>query len=140
MHDNEIILMDFPDLYTTLRKLPPPFRDTSRGNKRVILRLKRLLYGTKQGAHHWYEELKKTLTKFDFKVCNANNATFYKVEGEDFIIIAAATNDFTIVTNSRALSTKTKAQLNGHFELVDLGDINWLLGVSVDEYPNFLGL
>ena len=33
--------------------------------------------------------------------------------------------------NSHALSNKTKAQLNDHFELVDLGDINWLLGVSV---------
>ena len=35
--------------------------------------------------------------------------------------------------NSRALSTKTKAQLNDHFKLVDLGDINWLLGVSVTQ-------
>ena len=61
----------------------------------------------------------------------ADEATFYKVDGDKFLVIAAATDDFTIVTNSRALSTKTKAQLNQHFELVDLGDINWLLGVSI---------
>jgi len=30
-------------------------------------------------------------------------------------------------------STKTKSELNGHFELVDLGNINWLLGVSVTQ-------
>ena len=89
------------------------------------------MYGTKQGAHHWYEELKKILLSFDFKVSAADEATFYKVSGNDFLVIAAATDDFTIVTNSRALSTKTKSDLNGHFELIDLGDINWLLGVSV---------
>ena len=95
------------------------------------MRLKRPLYGTKQGMHHWYEELKKILLSFGFKVSVADEATFYKVDGNQFLVIAAATDDFTIVTNSRALSTKTKANLNQHFELVDLGNINWLLGVSV---------
>ena len=96
-----------------------------------MLRLKQLLYRTKQGAHHWYEELKRILLSFDFKVSVADEATFYKVDGNNFLVIAAATDDFTIATNSRSLSTKTKADLNRHFELVNLGDINWLLGVSV---------
>jgi len=89
------------------------------------------LYGTKQGAHHWYEELKRILLSFDFKVSVADEATFYKVDGNNFLVIATATDDFTIVTNSQSLSTKTKADLNQHFKLVDLGNINWLLGVSV---------
>ena len=25
MHDDKVVLMELPDLYTTLRKLPPPF-------------------------------------------------------------------------------------------------------------------
>ena len=66
-----------------------------------------------------------------FRLSNTDEAMFYKVDGNRFLILAAATDDFTIVTNSRVLSTEVKAQLNQHFELVDLGDINWLLGVSV---------
>ena len=131
MKDDKIVFMDLPELYTNLREFPKLFHSASQNSKRIVLCLKRPLYGTKQGAHHWYEELKKTLLKLGFTVCCANAATFFKVEGEKFIVIAAATDDFTIVTNSRGLSTKTKAQLNDHFELVDLGDINWLLGVSV---------
>jgi len=102
-----------------------------KASKRVVLRLKWLLYGTKQGVHHWYKELKKILLSFEFKVSAADQATFYKVTGNDFLVLAATTDDFTIVMNSHTLSTKTKSELNGHFELVDLGDINWLLGVSV---------
>ena len=131
MHDDEVVLMDLPELYTSLRQLPKPLQRQSHDGRRVVLRLKRPLYGTKQGAHHWYEELKKTLLKLGFVVSCADEATFYKVQGKDFLVLAAATDDFTIVTNSRALSTKTKADLNGHFELVDLGNINWLLGLSV---------
>ena len=131
MHDDEIVLMDPPELYTTSCEIPKHFHKLIHDGQKVVLHLKRPLYNTKEGAHQWYEELKKTLLKLYFKVSHADKATFYKVQGEEFIVLAAATNDFTIITNSRMLSTKTKAQLNGHFELVDLGNINWLLGVSV---------
>jgi hypothetical protein len=131
MRDDEIVLMDVPQYYTAFRRFPPEFDKLVKAGKRIALRLKRPLYGTKQGAHHWYEELKKILLSFGFSVSAADEATFYKVDNTDFIVIAAATDDFTIVTNSRTLSTKTKADLNRHFNLVDLGDINWLLGVSV---------
>jgi hypothetical protein len=131
MRDDEVVFMDIPQLYSLFRHLPDEFSKLKEAGKRIALRLKRPLYGTKQGAHHWYEELKKTLSSLNFRVSVADEATFYKIDGNNFIVIAAATDDFTIVTNSRTLSTKTKAQLNQHFELVDLGDINWLLGVSV---------
>src|ERR1700689_3151326 len=123
--------MDILKFYEIFCQLPEKFKQLAKSGKLVALQLKRPLYGTKQGAHHWYEELKKILTSLGFKVSVADEATFYKTDGDKFLVIAAATDDFTIVTNSRALSTETKAQLNQHFELVDLGDINWLLGVSV---------
>jgi len=131
MHDDEIVFMEIPKFYELFRQLPEKFKTLTKSGKRVVLRLKRPLYGTKKGAHHWYEELKKILLSFGFKVSVADKATFYKVDGNQFLVIAAATDDFTIVTNSHALSTKTKANLNQHFELVELGNINWLLGVSV---------
>ena len=123
--------MEIPKFYELFHQLPEKFKQLAKSGKRVALRLKRPLYGTKQGAHHWYEELKKILLSFEFKVSAADQATFYKVTGNDFLVLAAAMDDFTIVTNSHTLSTKTKSKLNGHFELIDLGDINWLLGVSV---------
>ena len=131
MHDDKVVLMDIPKFYRLFRQLPEKFQKLIEAGKRVVLRLKRPLYGTKQGAHHWYEELRRILLLLGFRLSNADEAMFYKVDGNRFLILAAATDDFTIVTNSRVLSTEVKAQLNQHFELVDLGDINWLLGVSV---------
>ena len=61
----------------------------------------------------------------------ADVAVFYKVEGAKFVIIAAATDDFTFIADSTESTTLVKSQMNEHFELVDLGPINWLLGVSV---------
>jgi hypothetical protein len=100
MHEDEIVLMDIPQFYTISHRLPESFEKLKKAGKRVALRLKRPLYGTKQGAHHWYEELKSVLKSFDFKVSATDEATFYKVDGDYFLVIAAATDDFTIITNS----------------------------------------
>ena len=121
MHHDEVILMDILKFYQLFRQLPEEFKKLLKEGKRVVLRLKWLLYGMKQGAHHWYEELKRILQLLGFKVSITDEATFYKVDGNRFLVIAAVMDDFTIVTNSRKLSTETKAQLNQHFELVDLG-------------------
>ena len=131
MHDDEIVFMELLKFYETFHQLSKKFKSLSKSGKRVVLQLKWPLYSTKQGVHHWYEELKKILLSFDFKVSIADEATFYKVDGNNFLVIAATTDNFTIITNSHALSTKTKDQLNQHFELVNLGNINWLLSISV---------
>jgi hypothetical protein len=40
MHDDEVVLMDLPELYTSMRRLPKSFDDASRNGKHVVLHLK----------------------------------------------------------------------------------------------------
>ena len=60
-----------------------------------------------------------------------DEAVFYQVQGTKFIVIAATTDDFTFIADLTKSVALVKAQMNEHFELVDLGPINWLLGVSI---------
>jgi hypothetical protein len=129
LHKDEVIYMSRPQHFDTFRSLPAEF--VNKPKKSIVLRLRRPLYGTKQGAHHWYEELKRILLLLRFQVLLADEAVFYKIEGAKFVIIAAATDDFTFIADSTETTTLVKSQMNEHFELVDLGPINWLLGVSV---------
>ena len=85
----------------------------------------------KQSAHHWYQELKQILTSLGFKVLQADKAIFYYINGKNFIIMAIATDNFTIVANCQQLSNQIKKEMGKFFELVDLGPINWLLSVSI---------
>lgn len=48
-----------------------------------------------------------------------------------YAIIAAATGDFTIVTDSEKTALELLKQLNEHFITVDLGNISWPLGMSI---------
>jgi hypothetical protein len=132
LEENEEIYIELPPFYESFRPLPDHL---VKSGKKIVLRLRRPLYGTKQGAHHWYQELKRILVSLGFRVSEADEATFYRVEGDRFTIIAAATDDFTIIADSPQSSSRIKKEMRGFFELVDLGPISWLLGVSVSHDP-----
>ncbi len=56
---------------------------------------------------------------------------FYKFSKDKYTIITAATDDFTIIADSKEAIALIKKQLGEHFEMTDLGEIKWLLGISV---------
>ena len=89
------------------------------------------MYGTKQGAHQWYTELKCVFQKHGFMTLQADEVVFYKFLGKEYTIVAVATDDFTIIGDSTQSTSPVKKHLVDHSEIVDLGPINWLLGISL---------
>ena len=102
LNDDEVIYLSLPPYYELFHSIPS---ELSKHGHKVVLRLCCPLYGTKQGAHHWYQELKQILISLNFKVSQANEALFYCVKGEKFVIMAITTDNFTIVADSPQSST-----------------------------------
>ncbi|PPQ84116.1 hypothetical protein CVT24_002084 [Panaeolus cyanescens] len=64
---NEIIYMELPPIFLKLYPELVKRDKTAKANgKRLVCRLWRPLYGTKQGANKWYEELSRVLTGIGF--------------------------------------------------------------------------
>jgi hypothetical protein len=128
----EDIYIDLPPLYHEFRPLPPNLN-----NKRLVCKLAKGLYGTKQAGRGWYMKLRNTFISLGYKVCNADLGVFYRFSGTKYTIVAVATDDLTIIAESVESAQLIKTQLNEHFELVDLGEIKWLLGVHITrDYEN----
>jgi len=92
----------------------------------------RPLYGSCQGAYHFYQFLLETLTNLGFTVSNADEALFYKFNSDDtYLVLGAATDDFTIVVDSDPTANRFLDEFEKQVELVHLGQITWLLGTTV---------
>jgi hypothetical protein len=127
LQNDEVIYMQLPPKYLKHRKLPPEVV-----NKRTVTcKLLKPLYSTKQGARHWYAKLKKIFLNYNYSVSHADEAVFYKFNDDKYVIVAAATDDFTIIGDSINSVATVKEQLTNHFEIVDLGEIKWLLRISI---------
>ena len=124
---NKELYMELPPLYHEFRDLPPNLQNS----RKIICKLCRPLYRTKQGAQNWYMEVVQVLTELGFTMSNADEALFFKIQGERYTLVGVATDDFTIVTDSDETVNKFKSQLTIYWKISDLGPINWLLGVAI---------
>jgi hypothetical protein len=101
----------------------------------TVCRLLKPLYRMKQGAHDWYAELRKIFVKYDYSISNADEAVFHKFDSAHYTIVATATDDFTIIGDSTDSTSLIKKQLSNYFEIANMGEIKWLLGISITRDP-----
>ena len=67
-----------------------------------------------------------------FTRCKVDQAVFFKLELNDkLMIVVVHVDDCTIVGSSLALVMDLKKWVAEHVEVMDLGELHWLLGIEV---------
>ena len=118
--DGEDIYMELPEGYTT-----------SGNHAHPVAKLNVALYGSKQGALRWYQELSSTFGELGLKRAHADWGVFYGWIGQDILVLASHVDDCTITGSSPELICSFKVEIGLHYKITDLGPISWLLGMKV---------
>jgi len=98
-----------------------------------VLRLVKTLYGLKQSGCRWYQKLSSVFTSLGFKQCAVDQAVYFKVivtKGK-LTVVVVHVDDCLIVATTIRLIKELKAGLRRHFEVTDLGELHWMLGIKV---------
>ena len=140
-HDLEVHQMDVKtaflngsldcDIYMSQ---PEGFVDPDRPNH--VCKLKKSIYGLKQSARCWNTTLDEYLKSVGYRKSNADECIYVKsmkdVNGHiSFVILGVYVDDIIPVSNDTALLKAEKAALCERFEMVDQGEIHYLLGMSI---------
>jgi hypothetical protein len=88
------------------------------------------VYGTKQGGRVWYEEIREKLGTMGYQHTEADHAVFVHTHGTLSIIVLYV-DDITMVSKDLKGINQDKAALRESYEMTDLGDISWILGMHV---------
>ena len=75
LKDNISLYSDLPPKYESFRQLPPELKD----KPKVVSKWLVSVYGSKQGAHDWYTEVKSFFTELGYTVSAADEAVFFKI-------------------------------------------------------------
>jgi Reverse transcriptase (RNA-dependent DNA polymerase) len=70
-------------------------------------------------------------TLLGYTVSLSDEAVLYKFGCNKFMIVAVAMDNFTIMSESDGSTELLKQQVCKHWEITDLGSINWLLGMKI---------
>ena len=109
---------------------PEGYIDPKHPNK--VCKLKKGLYGLKQGGRIWNEKIDKYLKSKDYNPSDADPCIYVNVQGGKIVIIALYVDDTIIVSNCNALLATAKKMLNEKFDMTDLGEVKSVLGMSIN--------
>ena len=101
-----------------------------------VCKLKKSIYGLKQSARCWNATLDQYLKSAGYRKSNADGCIYIKTVQEtngqiNFVILGVYVDDIVQVSNNTDLLKAEKAALCKKFEMVDQGDIRYLLGMLI---------
>ena len=97
----------------------------------TLLLLCRALYGLKQTPRAWFATFSSTITQLGFTFSSHDNALFTRQTPHDIVLLLLYVNDMIIIGNDPHAISDLRHYLGQHFEMKDLGSLNYFLGIEV---------
>jgi hypothetical protein len=93
--------------------------------------LKKSIYGLKKSSRQWYLKFDETVRSFGFKENKEDNYIYGKFRNEKFICLILYVDDILLASSDISLLLKTKRFLSSNFDMKDLGEASFILGIKI---------
>ncbi|RVW89138.1 Retrovirus-related Pol polyprotein from transposon RE1 [Vitis vinifera] len=111
-------------------EIPPGFEESMAKNQ--VCKLQKSLYGLKQSPRAWFDRFTKAVLKLGYKQGQANHTLFVKKShAEKMAILIVYVDDIILSGNDMEELQKLKKYLSEEFEVKDLGNLKYFLGMEV---------
>ena len=108
---------------------------TVKGKENLVCRLEKSIYSLKQSSRCWNSALDTNLKKMGFAQSAGDPCLYMSSEGEMFLI-AVYVDDILLAGKSDKRMAKVKQALSQQFQVKDMGELHYFLGVSIIQDPS----
>ncbi|RVW22351.1 Retrovirus-related Pol polyprotein from transposon TNT 1-94 [Vitis vinifera] len=111
-------------------------------SKNMVCKLTKSIYGLKQASRQWYFKFHQIIVSYGFEANLMDECVYHKFSGSKYIFLVLYVDDILLATNDISILHDTKRFLSKHFEMKDLGDASFVLGIQIhrDRSRGILGL
>ncbi|KAM1561756.1 hypothetical protein ACFX1Z_004844 [Malus domestica] len=129
------------DLYEDIFMVQPP-GFVKRGKEDMVCKLQKSIYGLKQASRQWFLKFDQVVTSHGFIENKMDDCIYLKIRGSRFIFLVLYVDDILLASSDRQLLNETKHMLSTNFEMKDLGEAYYVLGIEIvrDRQRRCLGL
>ncbi|KAL3520958.1 hypothetical protein ACH5RR_019107 [Cinchona calisaya] len=134
--DLELLQMDVKTMFlngnideTIYMMQPENF--VSKDTKNMICKLKKSIYGLKQVSRQWYHKFHQIIISFGFEMNLVDDCIYHKFSESKYIFLVLYVDDILLASNGIGLLHETKRFLSQNFEMKDLGDASFVLGIQI---------
>lgn len=100
-------------------------------SKKMVCKLKKSIYGLKQASRQWYYKFHQVVISFGFEMNAVDDCIYHKFNGSKHIFLVLYVDDILLASNDIGLLHETKRFLSKKFEMKDLGDASFALGIQI---------
>jgi len=116
-----------------------PIGFVSKDQEDKVCRLKRSTYGLKQSSRSWYFTLHEAITSFGFTIVSEDHCVYVKKTTKEIMFLTLYVDDILLAGNNLEMINATKWWLSSVFDMKDMGETRYVLGVEiVQNYPKKL--
>ena len=114
-------------------EIPPGFGTSQTHGK--VLRLRKSLYGLKQSPRAWFDRFRRAMCVMGYTQCNGDHTVFYRHSEWHITILAVYVDDIIITGDDIVEIAQLKKKLSKEFEVKDLGQLRYFLGIEIARSP-----
>ena len=103
------------------------------GSEDKVYKLKKALYGLKQAPRAWYARINSYLLDLGFHRSPVEPTLYVNIENDERLIVSVYVDDLLITGSKDALVNKFKNQMRAEFEMSDLGEMHFFLGMEITQ-------
>ena len=113
-----------------------------KGKENMGCHLKKSIYGSKQASRQWYLKFNETIKRFGFTENVEDNCIYAKFKKGKYIFLVLYVDDILLASSDVSLLLETKEFLSSNFNMKDLGEASFVLGIEIhrDRKNGVLGL
>ena len=108
----------------------------------MVCKLKRSIYGLKQASRPWNIRFDQAIKSFGFEQ-NLDEPCVYKRHRDEVVMLLVLyVDDILLIRNDVGVMSSVKIWLSNQFDMKDLGEANFILGIKLwqDRKNRMLGL
>ncbi|RVW46097.1 Retrovirus-related Pol polyprotein from transposon RE1 [Vitis vinifera] len=107
-----------------------------KGKEEKVYLLKKALYGLRQAPRAWYNRIDTHLLTLGFHKSLSEFTLYIKKIEEDILIVSLYVDDLLVTGSNAGFVNKFKAEMEQVFEMTDLGEMSYFLGMEVHQKQN----
>ncbi|OWZ00175.1 Integrase, catalytic core protein, partial [Phytophthora megakarya] len=97
-----------------------------------VCELKRSMYGLKQSPRMWNKTIDEFMLKMEFMKCESDHCIYLKRDSQELVFVSLYVDDLILASSSDKMLKDTKQALSDRFEMTDMGQLKYFLGMEID--------
>ena len=103
----------------------------AKGKEHMVCKLQRSIYGLKQASRSWNIRFDQAITSFGFEKSPDEPCVYKRIQAQKIVFLVLYVDDILLIGNDKQVLSGVKDWLHKQFDMKDLGEANYILGIKL---------